>query len=118
MGRAAYVFLTTLSLLSIIVIGVGVPIASIYYSVVYGFTWIAAIIISFLAILCAGILGFFILVFAFEEHGSDLIREEMSPSDKEKLTLLRAHLRSTLEELNEVSALLRDIRDVLKEAGG
>jgi hypothetical protein len=118
MGRGAYVFLVTLGLLSVILIGAGVPIASIYYTVNYGLSAVVASIISFLALLCAGILGFFIFVFVFEEHGSDLLREEMSPSDKEKLNLLRAHLRATLEELDEIGVLLKDIHDVLKEAGG
>lgn len=118
MGKVAYVSLATLGLLSVILIGAGVPIASIYYTVNYDLNFIVTIIVSFFAILCAGILGFFIFAFIFEEHASDLLREEMSPSDKEKLNILRAHLRATLEELDEVGKLLKDIRDVLKEAGG
>jgi len=118
MGRGAYVFLATLGLLSVILIGAGVPIASIYYTVNYGLNFIVTVIVSFFALLCAGILGFFIFVFVFEEGGSDLLREELSPKDKEKLNLLRAHLRATLEELDEVNAVLKDIRDILKEAGG
>jgi len=118
MGKVAYVSLAFLGLLSVIFIGAGVPIASIYYTVNYGLNFVAAIFISFFAILCAGILGFFIFVFVFEERGSDLLSEEMSPKDRDKLNLLRAHLRATLEELDEINVILKDIRDVLKEAGG
>lgn len=118
MGRIAYVSLVVLAILCVICIGAGVPIASMYYSVNYGLNVILTGVISFISLVCAGGLGFFILTFVFEEHGLDLLREEMSSKDREKLSALRAHLRATLEELDEVNVLLKDIRDILKEAGG
>ncbi len=118
MGKAAFVSLAVLGILSVMLIGAGVPIASVYCTIKYGLNIVAATIISFFAVLCAGVLGFFLFAFVFEDHASDILREELSPRDREKLNLLRSHLRATLDELDEIKVLLGDIRDVLKEAGG
>ena len=118
MGRAAFVSLAVLGILTVMLIGAGVPIASIYCTIKYGLNIVAAAVISFFAVLCAGVLGFFLFAFVFSDHASDILREEMSPRDREKLNLLRSHLRATLDELDEIKVLLGDIRDVLKEAGG
>ena len=118
MGKAAFVSLAVLGILSVMLMGAGVPIASVYCTIKYGFDPVAATLISFFAVLFAWVLGFFLFVFVFKSHASDILREEMSPRDREKLNLLRSHLRATLEELDEIKVLLGDIRDVLKEAGG
>jgi hypothetical protein len=40
----------------------------------------------------------------------------ITPEEKEKLNVLRADQRATLEELDDIVAILREIRDVLRTA--
>jgi ribosomal protein L30/L7E len=42
--------------------------------------------------------------------------ESLKSSEREKLNLLRAHQRATLEELDDVIDMLKEIRDLLKAA--
>jgi hypothetical protein len=100
-----------LTALCVILIGFGVPALSIYFSVFYDFNYIVAGIIAGLALLVAGILA--IIGMAI---GSDSVSDMISPSEREKLNTLRAQQRATLEELDDVVAILKEIKDVLKAA--
>ncbi|MGQ9530579.1 MAG: hypothetical protein ACUVQX_05115 [Candidatus Bathycorpusculaceae bacterium] len=101
-----------LTALCIILIGFGVPTICIYFSVFHGFNFIVAGIIALLALIVAGILAIIGMAIGSEEMPS----ETLKPSEREKLNLLRAHQRATLEELDDIIEILREIRDVLKSA--
>jgi hypothetical protein len=103
--------LTVITGLSIVAIGFGVPVASIYFSVYHGFNWLIAGVIGIFALIVAGVLGVVGMAISSEE-----IPEDISSSEREKLNMLRAYQRATLEELDDVIAILREIRDVLKAA--
>lgn len=125
MGKIASSALASLGPLSVIAIGVGAPSISIYRSVFYGFNEIVAGIVSFIAIVGAGVLGFFLILMVFGKEGRDLLRDRMGRKDK-PLMLLRSHVRATLEELDEqaikevknglilIKERLIGIRDLLK----
>ncbi|MGB9756260.1 MAG: hypothetical protein ACPLVJ_00555 [Candidatus Bathyarchaeales archaeon] len=101
-----------LTALCIILIGFGVPTISIYFSVFYGFNVIVAVLIALLALIVAGILAIIGMAIGSEEVPSETIK----PSEREKLNLLRAHQRATLEELDDIIEVLKEIKDVLKSA--
>jgi hypothetical protein len=101
-----------LTALTIILLGFGVPALSIYFSVFHGFNVIVAGLVAILALIVAGVLVVIGLAIGSEELPSEKIKS----SEMEKLNLLRAHQRATLEELDEIIVILREIRDVLKSA--
>ncbi len=103
-----------LTALTIMLLGFGVPALSIYFSVFYGFNVIVAGLVAIFALIVAGVLVIIGLAIGSEELPS----EKIKPSEIEKLNLLRAHQRATLEELDEIIVILREIRDVLKAAQG
>lgn len=101
-----------LTALCIILLGFGVPTVCIYFSVYHGFHFIIAGIISFLALIVAGILTVIGITISSEE----IPHETIKPSEREKLNLLRAHQRATLEELDDIVDILKEIRELLKAA--
>ncbi|MGB9756413.1 MAG: hypothetical protein ACPLVJ_01335 [Candidatus Bathyarchaeales archaeon] len=101
-----------LTALCIILIGFGVPTICIYFSVFYEFNVIVAVLIALLALIVAGILAIIGMAIGSEEVPS----ETLKPSEREKLNLLRAHQRATLEELDDIIEVLKEIKDVLKSA--
>ncbi|MDI6691173.1 MAG: hypothetical protein QME50_04810 [Candidatus Bathyarchaeota archaeon] len=101
-----------LTALCIILIGFGVPTVCIYFSVFYGFNVIVAGLIALLSLIVAGILAIIGIAIGSEEVPS----ETLKLSEREKLNLLRAHQRATLEELDDIIEVLREIKDVLKSA--
>ncbi|MEM3580500.1 MAG: hypothetical protein QXH40_00670 [Candidatus Bathyarchaeia archaeon] len=101
-----------LTALTIILLGFGVPAISIYSSVFHGFNVIVAGLVAIFALIVAGVLVIIGLAMGSEELPSTKVK----PSEMEKLNLLRAHQRATLEELDEIIVVLREIRDVLKAA--
>jgi hypothetical protein len=101
-----------LTALCIILIGFGVPLACIYFTVFHDFNVIVAGIIAALALIVAGVLAILGMAIGSEEMPS----ESLKSSEREKLNLLRAHQRATLEELDDVIDVLKEIRDLLKEA--
>jgi hypothetical protein len=103
---------SVLTAFCIILIGFGVPTISIYFSVYHGFNFVAAGLIALTALIVAGVLAVIGIAVGSEEIPS----ESLKPSEREKLSLLRAHQRATLDELDDVISLLKDIRDVLKAA--
>ncbi len=98
--------------LTIILLGFGVPAISICSSVFYGFNVIVAGLVAIFALIVAGVLVIVGLAMGSEELPSAKIK----PSEMEKLNFMRAHQRATLEELDEIIVILREIRDVLKAA--
>lgn len=100
-----------LTALCIILLGFGVPAICVYSSVQYGFNYIVAGLIAVFALIVAGILA--VIGIAI---GSEPISELISPSEKEQLNALRAEQRATLEEMDEIVAILKEIREVLKAA--
>ncbi|RLE53400.1 MAG: hypothetical protein DRJ26_03400 [Candidatus Methanomethylicota archaeon] len=105
-------FAAFMAALMIIAIGFGVPAVTIYFTVNYSFNEIIAGIICFFSIAGAFVLGIVGLgegIFSFPSEDSSRIY-------REKLNMLRAHQRATLEELDEIAEILREIRDALKEA--
>jgi hypothetical protein len=106
--------ISTLLVISIIALGFGTPVACVYFSVYHNFNWMGATLLSLAAIIMAGTLGFFGIVtgpLGQEEIGG------LSESERKKLELMRVHQRATLEELDEMIEILKDIRDILKTAG-
>jgi hypothetical protein len=91
------------------IIGFGVPALSIYTAIHYGFNYIAATIISVMALIVSGILLFFGIVVGPLGH-----EEGVSTSERRRLEMFRAHLRATLEEMDDIIELLGEIRDLLK----
>ena len=103
---------SVLAALSVILLGFGVPAISIYFTVYHGFNFIVAGIIASLAIIVVGILAVLGMAIGSEE----LPAESIKPSERAKLNMLRAHQRATLEELDDVIGVLKEIRDMLKAA--
>jgi hypothetical protein len=103
-----------LTALCIILLGFGVPAISIYSSVQYNFSSIVAGIIAVFALVVAGLLAVVGMGLSWEQN--DVASNAITPEEKEKLNLMRADQRATLEELDDVVAILREIRDVLKTA--
>lgn len=100
----------TLIALSVIAIGLGVPAVCFYYTVYHAFNFIAAAIIAIVAIISAGSIG----IIGIVTGPLGQVFEGLSNSEKRKLDMMRAHQRATLEELDDIIAILREIRDVLK----
>jgi ABC-type protease/lipase transport system fused ATPase/permease subunit len=103
---------SVLATLCATLIGFGVPLACIYFTVFYDFNVIIAGIIAVFALIVAGVLAILGMAIGSEEMPS----ESLKSSEREKLNLLRAHQRATLEELDDVIDVLKEIRDLLKEA--
>jgi len=96
--------------LSVVAIGLGVPALCLYLSIFYGFSHIVAGIIAVVSLIMAGVMGFFGIVTG--PLGERF--EGPSASEREKLNTMRAHQRATLEEFDDIIAILEDIRDLLK----
>jgi len=105
-----------LAALSIILIGFGVPAITIYSAVHYNLNSIVAGIIVVFALAVAGLLGVIGMGLGWEMLTGDVASNAITPEEKEKLNVLRADQRATLEELDDIVAILREIRDVLKTA--
>ncbi|ABP50033.1 MULTISPECIES: hypothetical protein [Pyrobaculum] len=103
-----------LMILTGLLIGAGVPVALFYMALNAG-SWVyllAATIISVFAVVGGGILAIvgFVPVLQY--------MDEAAEEAERQLAAHRAFLRSLLEELDEASAVLRDIRDELRRVGG
>jgi len=96
--------------LSTIAIGLGVPALCLYVSVFYGFSYIVAGIIAVVGLIFAGAIGFFGIISGPLGERS----EGLSASERQKLSMMRAHQRATLEELDDLVSILEEIRDVLR----
>ncbi|MEM2975177.1 MAG: hypothetical protein QXE76_00505 [Candidatus Bathyarchaeia archaeon] len=105
---------STLLIISITALGFGTPVACVYFSVYHNFNWIGTTLLSLAAIIMAGTLGFFGIVTG--PLGEQEI-EGLSESEKKRLELMRTHQRATLEELDDIIEILKDIRELLKTAG-
>lgn len=97
--------------LMVVAIGLGVPVASIYFTVHYGFNEVLTGLFSIFAIISAFIIG----VVGIGEGIFESPLESAVSIEREKLNMLRASQRATLEELDEIVKILREIRDALKE---
>lgn len=97
--------------LMVIAIGLGVPVALAYFTVKYGFNMVLTGLLSFFAIVGASIVG----IISVSEGVFESALEIGSSVEREKLNMLRACQRATLEELDEIAEILREIRDALKE---
>ena len=94
-----------------IIMGAGVPIA-VFYMAFKASTWpflVAAAIISALAIFWGAVLA----IVAFVPILDNV--DEQLRAMNDQLSAYRAFMRSLLEELDEVNAILRDIRDELRK---
>lgn len=103
----------TATAIFVVAIGFGIPALTLYYVVHYAFNSIIAGIIIFISIAAACVLGIVGMAISTEEieHGG------LSSSEVEKLNMMRAHQRATLEEMDEIINLLKEIRDLLKSVG-
>ena len=97
--------------LMVIAIGLGVPVASIYFTVHYGFNEVLTGLLSIFAIIGAFVIG----IVGIGEKIFEPSLESTSSIEREKLNMLRASQRATLEELDEIAKILKEIRDALKE---
>lgn len=91
------------------IIGFGVPALSIYTTIYHGFNYIATTLISITALIIGGALLFFGIV-----TGPLGLGEGLDASERKRLEMLRAHLRATLEEMDDIIELLGEIRDLLR----
>ncbi|MDH7563477.1 MAG: hypothetical protein QHH24_01135 [Candidatus Bathyarchaeota archaeon] len=98
--------------LSVLLLGFCIPVLSIYATIQYGFSYIATALICLLALIVAGVLAATGLALSSEE----IHFEGAKPAEEEKVNLLRAHQRATLEEMDEMVSILKEIRDILKAA--
>jgi hypothetical protein len=112
--RIEMVRTSILTALCIILLGFGVPVICIYSSVQYGFNSILAGIIAIFALIVTGVLV--IVAMGIGLGQSEIMRDAIAPEEKERLNALRADQRATLEELDDIVAILKEIRDVLKTA--
>ena len=96
--------------LSTIAIGLGVPAACLYATIFYGFNSVTAAIVAIAGILIGGGVG--IVGILLGPLGQTF--DDTSRADRERLRAMRAHQRTTLEEMDEIVSVLSEIRDVLK----
>jgi len=99
-----------LTALCIVLIGFGVPALSMYFSVYQNLNSIIAGLIALLALIVAGLLAVIGIAIGSEATESAL------PMAEGKLDRLREHQRATLEEIDDVVDVLKEIRDLLKAA--
>jgi hypothetical protein len=103
-----------LTVLCITLLGFGVSAISIYSSVQYGFNSIIAGIIVVFALVVSGLLA--VVDMALGLGRDEVMSNATSSEEREKLNLLRADQRATLEELDDIVSVLKEIREVLKTA--
>lgn len=96
--------------LSVIAIGLGVPAVSVYSFIYFGFSYIVAGIIAAIALFAAA--GIAIVGIVLGPLGQ--LFEGPSISERQKLDAMRAHQRATLEELDDIIDVLKEVRDVLR----
>lgn len=96
--------------LSTIAIGLGVPAVCLYATVFYGFNSVTAAIVAITGIIIGGGIGAIGIILGPLGQTFD----DTSRADRERMRAMRAHQRATLEELDDVIAVLGEIRDVLK----
>jgi len=101
---------STLITASAVLIGLGVPALAVYYAVYHGFNHLTAGIMAIVALAVAGSLLFFGIVTGPLGHEVKVVMT----SERRRLEMMRAHLRATLEELDEIIDVLREIRDLLR----
>ncbi len=98
-----------LYLLPAILMGTLVPLAALYLASM-GFNTIAATIIVVSSIVVAGGIAVVGSGLGFVSSKPDLMDEEHD----EELKILRATVRSMIEETDKINSILEEIRDVLK----
>ncbi len=102
----------------VIALGFGVPYTSIKYMVFYGISGWVAVPIAILAIIVAGIVAIigFPLAVEYAKEAAGAAGDRVLA---EKVKAYRARQRAMLEELDEIVALLREMRNTLSlsEAG-
>jgi uncharacterized membrane protein len=96
--------------ISAIAIGLGVPGICLYANLFYGFNYVAAAIVAFIAVAVGG--G--IVIVGVVQGPLGRIFDDSSRIERYKLRVLRENQRATLEELDEIVDILGEIRDVLK----
>lgn len=96
--------------LSAIAIGLGVPGICLYASLFYGFNYVAAAIVAFMAVLVGG--G--IVIMGVVEGPLGRVFDDSGKIERHKLRVLRENQQATLEELDDIVDVLGEIRDVLK----
>jgi hypothetical protein len=97
--------------LSAIAIGLGVPGICLYASLFYGFNYVAAAIVAFMAVLVGGGI---VIMGVVEGPLGRVMFEDSGRIDRHKLRVLRENQQATLEELDDIVDVLGEIRDVLK----
>jgi len=95
--------------LSAIAIGLGVPAVCLHYVVNYGFNSIFASIVAFIAV----VMGGSIIIVGITVGGMGNGLDSSNHLDEERLRNLRAQQSVTLEELEDITGILVEIRDVL-----
>lgn len=101
-----------LTALCVTLMGFGVPAMCVYLSVYHGFNVIVAGIVASLALIVAGTLTVIGIILSVGERPM----ESLKLHERERLNMVRAHQRATLEELDDIIVVLKEIRDLLKAA--
>jgi hypothetical protein len=96
--------------LSAIAIGLGVPGVCVYASIFYGFNFVAAAAVAFIAVLVGG--G--IAIVGVVEGPLGRVFDDSGRVERQRLRVLREQQKDTLEELDGIVGVLGEIRDLLK----
>ena len=96
--------------ISAIAIGLGVPGICLYANLFYGFNYVAAAIVAFIAVLVGGC----IVIIGVVEGPLGRVFDDSGKIERHKLRVLRENQQATLEELDDIVDVLGEIRDVLK----
>lgn len=96
--------------LSAIAIGLGVPGICLYASLFYGFNYLAAAAVAFMAVLIGG--G--VIIVGVIEGPLGRVFNDSGRLERQKLRALRDHQSETLSELDDIVRVLSEIRDLLK----
>ncbi|RLF24417.1 MAG: hypothetical protein DRN15_03260 [Thermoprotei archaeon] len=116
--RATRIAYLIVLMVSVVAIGLGVPYFSLRAMAEHVISEWMGLAIAIVALLVAGTLGFFGFVFF---KGEPFAVAHASSRERElelKIKSYRARQRALLEEMDEVVKILRDIRDLLRQAEG
>ena len=101
---------SALIVLSAIAIGLGVPGICLYASLFYGFNFLAAAAVAFMAVLVGG--G--IAIVGVVQGPLGRVFDDSGRVERQRLRMLREQQRATLDELDGIVGVLGEIRDLLK----
>ena len=101
---------TSSFMIALSAIGLGVPGVCVYASIFYGFNFVAAAAVAFIAVLVGGGIAIVGVVEGPLGRGFD----DSGRVERQRLRVLREQQKDTLEEFDGIVGVLGEIRDLLK----